>query len=41
MPFINKSTYYKYQANNYFVPVVEKVWEHVRAINIATRKTNQ
>lgn len=37
MPFTNKSTYYRYQAN-YFVSVVEKVWEDVRAANIAKSK---
>ena len=37
MPFINKSTYYRYQAN-YFVPVVEEVWEDVRGTNIAKSK---
>ena len=37
MPFINESTYYRYQAN-YFVPVAEKVWEDVRAKNISKSK---
>ena len=37
MPFTNKSTYYRYQAY-YFVSVVEKVWEDVRAANIAKSK---
>ena len=37
MLFINKSTYCRYQANH-FVPVVEKVWEDVRATNIAKSK---
>ena len=38
MLFINKSTYYRYPANH-FVPVVEKVWEDVRATNIAKSKS--
>ena len=37
MPFKNKSTYYRYQAN-YFLPVVEKVWEDVQVANIAKSK---
>ena len=37
MPFKNKSTYYRYQAN-YFLPVVEKVWEDVQLANIAKSK---
>ena len=36
-PYINKSTYYRYQAN-YIVPIVQKVWEEVRATNIAKSK---
>ena len=37
MPFKNKSTYYRYQAN-YFLPVIEKVWEDVQLANIAKSK---
>ena len=37
MPFINKSTCYRYQATC-FMPVVEKVWEEVRATNIVKSK---
>ena len=40
MPFINKSIHYRYQAN-YFVPVIEKKWEHVRATDIAKSKNEQ
>ena len=37
MPFINKSTCYRFQATC-FVLVVEKVWEEVRATNIVKSK---
>ena len=40
MPFINKSTHYRYQSN-YFVPVIEKKWEDVRATDIAKSKNEQ
>ena len=32
MLFISKSTYFRYQVN-YFVLVVKKVWENIRATN--------